>query len=69
MLVLKRKPGERIYIELDPGLDPATPVGDLFGKRGIEILVTQVNASCAKVGIEADPRLVILRGELRHRPV
>lgn len=64
MLLLKRKTGERIRIELDPLLDPATPVGDLFKGGGIDIVVTQVSAAHVKLGIEADPRLVILRDEL-----
>ena len=64
MLVLKRKEGERIRIELDPLLDPATPVGELFKGRGIEIVVTQVSGAQVKLGIEADSRLLILRGEL-----
>ena len=69
MLVLKRKPGERIRIELDPALDPATPVSELFSGSGIEIVVTHVNALCVKLGIQADPRLIILREELvsEHR--
>lgn len=64
MLILKRKAGERIRIELDPQLDPATPIGELFRDRAIEILVTQIDAVCVKLGIDADARLLILRDEL-----
>ena len=32
MLVLTRKPGQSIKIELDEKLDPETPVGELFGR-------------------------------------
>lgn len=64
MLILKRKAGERIRIELDPQLDPATPIGELFRDRAIEILVTQIDAACVKLGIDADARLLILRDEL-----
>lgn len=64
MLVLKRKVGERVRIELDPQLDRATPVGDLFGAHGIEIIVTEARATHVKLGIEADSRLLILRDEL-----
>ena len=68
MLVLKRKTGERIRIELDPTLDPATPVSELFNGSGIEIVVTHVSALCVKLGIQADARLVILRDELTSEP-
>jgi len=69
MLVLKRKTGERIRIELDPTLDPATPVSELFSGSGIEIVVTHVSTLCVKLGIRADARLLILRDELlpEHR--
>lgn len=64
MLMLKRKEGERIRIELDPTVDPATPVGDLFAGGGIEIVVTQISVAHVKLGIDADARLLILRDEL-----
>jgi len=64
VLVLKRRVGERVRIELDPQLDRATPVGDLFGTHGIEIVVTEARSTHVKLGIEADPRLLILRDEL-----
>ena len=67
MLVLKRKVGERVRIELDPQLDRATPVGDLFGAHGIEITVTEARSTHVKLGIEADSRLLILRDELPHK--
>ncbi|MFP5348734.1 MAG: carbon storage regulator [Gammaproteobacteria bacterium] len=67
MLVLKRKTGERIRIELDPRLNPATPVGELFRDRAIEIVVSQANAMYVKLGIDADPRLLILRDELQQK--
>lgn len=64
MLVLKRKAGERIRIELDPRVPHATPVGELFGGNGIEIVVTEARSTRVKLGIEADSRLLILRDEL-----
>lgn len=64
MLVLKRRRGERLHILLDPRLDRATPIGDVFGAHGIEIVVTEARSTHVKLGIEADPRLLILRGEL-----
>lgn len=67
MLVLKRKSGERIRIEPDPRLSPATPIGELFRDGAIEIVVSDVNAMYVKIGIDADPRLLILRDELQQK--
>lgn len=67
MLVLKRKSGERIRIEPDPCLSPATPIGELFRDGAIEIVVSDVNAMYVKIGIDADPRLLILRDELQQK--
>ena len=64
MLILKRRVGERIRIELDPRVDRATPAGELFEGKGIEIVVTAVHGLHVKLGIDADLRLVILRAEL-----
>lgn len=64
MLILTRKTGERVRIELHPGVDPATPAGELFKHGPIEVTVTRINALQVRLGIEAHPCLVILRGEL-----
>lgn len=65
MLVLKRKAGERIRIGLAPDLDPSTPVGDVFQGGAIEVVVSRIDASAVRLGIDADRRLLILRAELK----
>ncbi len=67
MLILTRKRGELITIRYDLALDPATPVGDLFVDGPIEIGVVRVYGSNVKIGIQADPRLHILRAELADK--
>lgn len=67
MLVLSRKRGEGVQIELGEGVPASTPVGELFGAGPIEILVAQVVGNRVKLGVEADRRLVVLRSELRNR--
>lgn len=64
MLVLTRKAGQVIYLELDPGTDPATPVGDIFAPGAIEIVVAQVRGSYVRLGITAPLALAIRRAEI-----
>ena len=64
MLVLTRKPGQSIKIQLDEALPWKTPVGKLFVDGPIEIIVTQINRNQVKLGIIAHPDLKILRNEL-----
>ena len=64
MLVLTRKVGERLFIELAPGVDPATPVGEFFRRGPVEIVVTRITSANVRLGIQAHSGLLILRGEL-----
>ena len=64
MLVVTRKQGERVRIELNPSFDPSTPVGELFIGGPIEVVVTRVTGSNVRLGIRAHPALLILRDEL-----
>ena len=64
MLILTRKPGQSIKIQLDEELPWKTPVGSLFVGGPIEIIVTQINRNQVKLGIIAHPDLKILRDEL-----
>lgn len=64
MLVLSRKEGERIRIDLAKGVSPSLPVGELFSQGPIEIIVTRILGRTVRVGIQADQRFTILRGEL-----
>lgn len=68
MLVLSRRPGEGLQIELVEGAAPTTTIGELFRDGPIKITVTQVERNRVKLGIQADPRLLILRTELRVHP-
>jgi len=64
MLILTRKPDQVLKIELREDVDLKTPVGELFAQGAIEVMVTAVHGAQVKLGIRADPRFLILRGEL-----
>jgi sRNA-binding carbon storage regulator CsrA len=68
MLVLTRKPGQAIQIDLMEDLDPRTPVGELFAQGPIEIIVGGIRGDQVKLGINADKRFRILRDELCPEP-
>ena len=67
MLILTRKPGQVVTIDLREDVDLKTPVGELFAQGSIEVMVTAVNGAQVKLGIRADPRFLILREELSVR--
>lgn len=64
MLVLGRKARQGIRIGLAEGVGQATTVGELFSNGPIEIVVTCIDGSMVRLGIEADQRFKILRSEL-----
>lgn len=64
MLILTRKPGQRIRIEPAVGLDPATPIGELFASGPIELTVARVSGHRVRLGIAAPAGLTILRTEI-----
>ena len=64
MLVITRRVSESFIILPDPGLDAATPIGELFRQRPIEVSIVQVSGTRVKLSINADHRLLILRKEL-----
>jgi sRNA-binding carbon storage regulator CsrA len=66
MLILTRRVSQSFLIMPHPGLDLATPVGDLFANGPIEVAVTQVSGARVKFSVTADQRLLILREELRQ---
>ncbi len=68
MLVLTRKPGQAIQIDLMEDLDPQTPVGELFVTGPIEIIIGGFRGDQVKLGIHADKRFRILRDELCPEP-
>jgi len=53
MLVLTRRPGESILIDIPDDLDPSTPVSALFADGPIEIRVISHKASTIRIGIDA----------------
>jgi carbon storage regulator CsrA len=64
MLVLSRKPGEKVSI--------GTAVRKAGEKSGIGMAITvtvvEVKANRVKIGIEAPEQVSIVRGELDHGP-
>ena len=64
MLVLTRRPGESILIDIPDDLDPSTPVSALFADGPIEIRVISHKASTIRIGIDAPVDLDIIRSEL-----
>lgn len=64
MLILTRRSGQSIRLMPDPGLDPATPIGELFRDGPIQIYVWHMDEDRLRLGIEAPARIVVLRDEL-----
>lgn len=64
MLIITRKAGQVVYIELDSETDPATPIGDIFSEGAIEIVIAQVRGSYVRLGITAPLTLAIRRAEI-----
>lgn len=64
MLIITRRVSQSFVIVPDPGINPATPIGELFQARPIEVSIAQVAGVRVKLSITADERLLILRREL-----
>ena len=64
MLILTRRPGESIVIDIPADLDPYTSVSALFANGLIEIRVISHKASTVRIGIDAPTDLDVLRSEL-----
>ena len=65
MLILTRKSGQVVIIDMMEDLDPQTPIGELFARGPIQIMVTNIYGAQVKLGFTADPRFLILRKERR----
>ncbi|MFA7488779.1 MAG: carbon storage regulator [Lysobacteraceae bacterium] len=63
MLILSRRQGENLIVDLDESADPNLTVGELFADGPIEIVVLGSRGT-VKLGIGAPQELVILRDEL-----
>ncbi len=64
MLIITRKPGQCLTIDLLHPADVHLPAGELFASGPVEIVVTRVEGARVQLGIRAHPRLRILRQEL-----
>ncbi|MHB1950809.1 MAG: carbon storage regulator [Acidiferrobacteraceae bacterium] len=69
MLILSRRIGERILIDLGADVDPHLPACGLFARGPLEIRIAHIRGGQVKVGLIVDQRLRILRAELWHRSV
>ena len=65
MLILTRKSGQVVIIDMMEDLDPQTPIGELFARGPIRVMVTDIQSGQIKLGFTADPRFLILREERR----
>lgn len=69
MLVLSRRAGEAITIELDPNAHPNRTAAELFAQGPITIKASEVGPKAVRLAIRADARWKVLRSELaRHVP-
>ena len=64
MLIITRKPGQSLAIDLLAPADARLPAGELFAAGPLQIVVARVEGGRVQLGIDADPRLRILREEL-----
>jgi len=63
MLIITRRVGQAVRIELDPAVDPRTPVGQVFAQGPIEIMVAQARGAYVRLGVAAPACLSILRAD------
>ncbi len=64
MLIITRKPGQCLTIDLLHPADVHRPAGELFASGPLEIIVARVEGTRVQLGIRAHPHLRILREEL-----
>lgn len=67
MLVLTRKIGEAVKLDLLDDIDVLTPIGELLAGGPIEVMVLAIKRGQVKLGLRADGRFLILREELYRR--
>jgi sRNA-binding carbon storage regulator CsrA len=64
VLVLTRKPRQTILIQPALWLPRDITAGELFGAGGVGVVVTRVMDKEVRLGVAADRRFVVWRGEL-----
>lgn len=64
MLIITRKPGQSLTIDLLHPADADLPAGALFAHGPLEIVVASIEGARVQLGVRAHPRLLILRKEL-----
>ncbi len=67
MLVLTRCRGEAIRLLPHSGLDPTTPIRELFKNGPIRIVIVDIGPNRMQIGIEAHPGITVVRDELPPR--
>lgn len=67
MLILTRRVGEALMIDLQATTDPGTPAAELFAAGPIVVTVTASKGTQVRIGIQADRRFRILRSEVHGR--
>ncbi|MBI3897702.1 MAG: carbon storage regulator [Gammaproteobacteria bacterium] len=68
MLIVSRKVKQSLCIALDPTIDPKTPIGEIFARGPIRVVVACIEDTYVRLGISAHPGLAILREELHVFP-
>ena len=63
-LALTRKPGQVLKIAPHESVNPTTPICELFRDGPIEIVVTKIQGTQVRLGINAHASFLVLRDEL-----
>ncbi len=65
MLLITRKRGERVLIDLAPGADPQLLAADLFREGPLEILVAVTTHGYARLAVTGPKALAVRRAPAR----
>ena len=65
MLLITRKRGERVLIDLAPGADPKLLASDLFSEGPLEILVAATTHGNARLAVTVPKALAVRRASAR----
>lgn len=68
MLVLTRKTGQVVTIQLHETVDPQITLGELFANGPIQVMVTEINPIQVRLALRADRKFLILREECVRKP-